>query len=75
MASVLTVVASKGKFWEGVRVLTEAQKIFESELRNQEPLTLKMRNNLLPDLSLCVLLKSPWPFFPLPPPPAKLLTP
>ena len=63
---MLTVVTSKGKLWEDVRVLTQAQKIFHSELRNQEPMT-KMHNSPLPDLRLCVLLKSPWPFFPLPP--------
>ena len=70
---MLTVVTSKGKLWEDVRVLTQAQKIFHSELRNQEPMT-KMHNSPLPDLRLYVLLKSPWPFFPLPPPPAKLVT-
>ena len=73
VVSMLTVVTSKGKLWEDVRVLTQAQKIFHSELRNQEPMT-KMHNSPLPDLRLCVLLKSPWPFFPLPPPPAKLVT-
>ena len=73
VVSMLTVVTSKGKLWEGVRVLTQAQKIFQSELRNQEPMT-KMHNSPLPDLRLCVLLKSPWPFFPLPPTPAKLVT-
>ena len=38
VASMLTVVTSKGKLWEGVRVLTQAQKSFQADLRNQEPM-------------------------------------